>query len=102
MSSHVLEPEAQAFAEATAAPPFLYELGPEGARKVLDQVAVDGHQTRASFRPERRNDASGSRTPVIAGKDSTVHLQCIHQGDHIDADRALLTGARRPAVEETR
>jgi acetyl esterase len=38
MNSHVLEPEAQAFAEATAAPPFLYELGPEGARKVLDDV----------------------------------------------------------------
>jgi len=38
MKSHVLEPEAQAFAEATAVPPFLYELGPEGARKVLDDV----------------------------------------------------------------
>jgi acetyl esterase len=38
MSNHVLEPEARAFAEATAAPPFLYELGPEGARKVLDDV----------------------------------------------------------------
>ena len=38
MSKHVLEPEAQAFAEATAAPPFLYELGPDGARKVLDDV----------------------------------------------------------------
>ncbi|WP_263553927.1 alpha/beta hydrolase [Geodermatophilus sp. YIM 151500] len=38
MGKHVLEPEAQAFAEATAAPPFLYELGPEGARKVLDDV----------------------------------------------------------------
>jgi acetyl esterase len=38
MSEHVLEPEAQAFAEATATPPFLYELGPEGARKVLDDV----------------------------------------------------------------
>jgi len=38
MSQHVLEPEAQAFAEATAVPPFLYELGPQGARKVLDDV----------------------------------------------------------------
>jgi len=38
MSEHVLEPEAQAFAEATAVPPFLYELGPEGARKVLDDL----------------------------------------------------------------
>ena len=38
MSDHVLEPAAQAFADATANPPFLYELGPEGARKVLDDV----------------------------------------------------------------
>ena len=34
----MLEPAAQAFAEATAKPPFLYELTPEEARKVLDDV----------------------------------------------------------------
>jgi acetyl esterase len=34
----VLEPAAQAFAEATATPPFLYELTPDAARKVLDDV----------------------------------------------------------------
>ena len=34
----VLEPAAQAFAEATAKPPFLYELTPDEARKVLDDV----------------------------------------------------------------
>lgn len=38
MTDHVLEPEAQAFAAATATPPFLYELGPDGARAVLDDV----------------------------------------------------------------
>ncbi|MHA5047632.1 alpha/beta hydrolase [Streptomyces sp. SD15] len=38
MAKHVLEPEAQELAEATASPPFLYELGPEGARKVLDDI----------------------------------------------------------------
>jgi acetyl esterase/lipase len=38
MTDHVLEPAAAAFADATAQPPFLYELGPEGARKVLDDV----------------------------------------------------------------
>ena len=39
MSSEVvLEPAAQAFAEATAAPPFLYELTPDEARAVLDDV----------------------------------------------------------------
>ena len=38
MSKHFLETAAQAFADATAKPPFLYELGPDGARKVLDDV----------------------------------------------------------------
>lgn len=34
----VLEPAAQDLVEATAKPPFLYDLGPEGARKVLDDL----------------------------------------------------------------
>lgn len=38
MTNHALEPDAAAFAEATSHPPFLYELGPDGARKVLDDV----------------------------------------------------------------
>ncbi|MBO2448636.1 alpha/beta hydrolase [Actinomadura barringtoniae] len=38
MSEHVLEPAAQELADATSKPPFLYELGTEGARKVLDDL----------------------------------------------------------------
>src|SRR5262249_40170202 len=38
MQKHTLEPAAQELADATANPPFLYELGPEGARKVLDDL----------------------------------------------------------------
>ena len=38
MTRPVLEPAAQEIADATARPPFLYELGPEGARKVLDDL----------------------------------------------------------------
>jgi acetyl esterase len=41
MSTHptiVLEPAAQALADATAKPPYLFDLGPEGARKVLDDL----------------------------------------------------------------
>src|SRR4051794_2552686 len=34
----VLEPASQAFVEATAEPPFLYELTPAEARAVLDDV----------------------------------------------------------------
>jgi acetyl esterase len=35
---HTLEPAARAFADATAQPGFLYELEPDGARKVLDDL----------------------------------------------------------------
>jgi acetyl esterase len=38
MSNHILEPAAQGIADATSKPPFLYELGPDGARKVLDDI----------------------------------------------------------------
>jgi acetyl esterase/lipase len=38
MHEYILEPAAQEFADATSKPPFLYELGPDGARKVLDDV----------------------------------------------------------------
>ncbi|MFD5721721.1 alpha/beta hydrolase [Streptomyces sp. NPDC127036] len=38
MSKHVLEFAAQEIADATSHPPLLYELGPEGARKVLDDL----------------------------------------------------------------
>jgi acetyl esterase/lipase len=38
MSTHHLEPEAQQMADATANPPYFYEMTPEQARKVLDDV----------------------------------------------------------------
>ncbi|WP_265523201.1 alpha/beta hydrolase [Oerskovia flava] len=38
MVEHVLEKEGQAFADATARPPYLYEIGPDAARKVLEDV----------------------------------------------------------------
>ncbi|WP_430645054.1 alpha/beta hydrolase [Agromyces sp. GXS1127] len=38
MTDHVLEPAAQDVADATSRPPFLYELGVEGARTVLDDL----------------------------------------------------------------
>jgi len=38
MNEIVLEPAAQDFADATAKPPLLYELGVDGARKLLDDV----------------------------------------------------------------
>jgi acetyl esterase/lipase len=38
VNEHFLEPAAQELADATSEPPFLYELGPAGARKVLDDL----------------------------------------------------------------
>jgi len=38
MHDPTLEPAAQEIADATSEPPFLYELGPDGARKVLDDI----------------------------------------------------------------
>ena len=38
MNEHILEPAAQELADATSMPPFLYELGPEHARQVLDAI----------------------------------------------------------------
>jgi len=38
MRGPILEPAARAFAAAAARPPLLHELGPEGARKVLDDI----------------------------------------------------------------
>jgi acetyl esterase len=38
MNTPVLEPAAQAFVEATASPPYLFDLGPAEGRKVVDEV----------------------------------------------------------------
>jgi acetyl esterase/lipase len=38
MTDHILQPEAQAFADAAAAPPTLVERGVDGARQLLDDV----------------------------------------------------------------
>jgi acetyl esterase len=38
MADHILEPAAAQVAEDTSKPPFLYKLGPDGARKVLDDI----------------------------------------------------------------
>jgi acetyl esterase/lipase len=37
----VLEPASQQIADATSQPPFLYEIGPEKARKVLDDIQAE-------------------------------------------------------------
>jgi acetyl esterase len=38
MADHILEPAAAVLADNTSKPPFLYEIGPDAARKVLDDI----------------------------------------------------------------
>jgi hypothetical protein len=59
----VLEPESQAFVEATAKPPFLYELTPDEARKVLDDVQAEP-SPEPSLGPPDPHAAAGLVEPV--------------------------------------
>jgi hypothetical protein len=38
MANHILEPTAQEIADAMSKSPVRYEIGPDGARKVLDDI----------------------------------------------------------------
>jgi acetyl esterase/lipase len=48
----VLEPDAQAFADAVATPPFITELGPEKGREVLESVQLDAGAARPDVQIE--------------------------------------------------
>ena len=62
-SKLVLEPAAQEFADATADPPFLFDLGPEKGREAVDQVqSGDDRQTRG-----RRQRQDGARRAFRRG-----------------------------------
>ncbi len=56
----VLEPAAQAFAEATADPPYLFDLGPIEGRKTVDEV---NPVMRSRLKSLLRGTASSSRHP---------------------------------------
>ncbi|MCM6773572.1 alpha/beta hydrolase [Nocardia sp. CDC159] len=73
MSRPVLEPAAQAFVEATANPPYLFDLGPIEGRKTVDevqspQVPVPGTEREVVAEPDltifRPSEVSGP-LPVI-------------------------------------
>ena len=85
MHKHTLEPAAQAFADATSQPPFLYELGPEGARKVLDDVQaapiakpdVDEMWVTVPADVQHipgRVEMSASFTPCYVGSDAYIRV----------------------------
>src|SRR4030095_6328520 len=70
----VLEQASQEFVEATAKPPFLYELSPAEARKVLDDVQaapIDKLPVKDQWIPARADVGDGrgrsARPPAAVG-----------------------------------
>ncbi|MEV7098040.1 alpha/beta hydrolase [Amycolatopsis sp. NPDC051045] len=64
----VLEPDAQAFADANSTPPFLYQLSPEEGRKIVDGVQAD---------PGRVPDADISDLTITGGPTGTVPIRIV-------------------------
>src|SRR6266480_2616891 len=73
-SKPVLEPAAQQFADATANPPFLFDLGPEKGREAVDQV-----QSGDIAKPEV--DVSDTRVP--GGPSGEVPVRILRPRDTI-------------------
>jgi acetyl esterase/lipase/thioesterase domain-containing protein len=71
-SKPVLEPAAQQFADATASPPFLFDLGPEKGREAVDQV-----QAGDIARP----DVDVSDTTVPGGPSGEVPVRILRPRD---------------------
>jgi hypothetical protein len=63
MSKPVLEPAAQEFADATANPPYLFDLGPVEGRKVVDDVQSPEVEVPVTPK-ETLADPSGASWPV--------------------------------------
>lgn len=115
MTKPVLEPEARALADATAMPPLLHELGPEGARKVLDDlqaapidkpdveekwitVAADVGDVRVWVKPVGSSGVSGCPPDAhpCPGPD------CVRTGRGAGAVGPLLGAGPPPTVSGTR
>jgi acetyl esterase len=67
-----LEPAAQAFAEATAEPPYLYDLGPEKGREAVDEV-----QSSEIAKP----DVHEEWTTVEGGPTGSVKVRIVRPPD---------------------
>jgi acetyl esterase len=111
MSKHFLEAAAQQFADAAAQPPFLYELGPDGARKVLDDV-----QAAPIAKPEAADtwitvpaDAGDVRVRIVKPVDAIGMLPTVlymhgggwvlgNAGTHDRLVRELATGVNAAVV----
>src|SRR5580698_1056819 len=54
--------------------------------RAADQIATDGNDSLAAFRPEHSHDVCRARTPVKAGHDSRLDFEGIHQSNHVEGD----------------
>jgi len=115
---YALEAAAQAFCEATANPPFLYQLPPEEGRKAVDQVqdseiakpavdekwiTVDGGPTGSvPVRIVRPQGASGPLPVVLYTHGAGWVFGDAHTHDRLVRDLAVGTGAAVVFPEYTR
>jgi acetyl esterase len=104
-----LEPAAQAFAEATANPPFLYQLSPEEGRKAVDSVQdspIDEPEVDEKWITVDGGPTGSVRTRIVKPKGTTGTLPVIvythgagwvfgdaHTHDRLVRDLAIGTGA---------
>jgi acetyl esterase/lipase len=72
----VLEPAAQAFADATANPPFLFQLDPAQGRKVVDEVQTTDH-ARPDVDEEWVTIPGGARARIVRPAGSTGSLPVV-------------------------
>src|SRR5688572_21474321 len=113
----VLEPASQAFVEATSKPPFLYELTPAEARKILDDVqsapidklAVDDRWVTVPaevgdvrVRIVRPPDATGTLPVILYMHGGGWVLGNAHTHDRLVRELAVGTGAALAFVEYDR
>src|SRR5262245_18640143 len=113
----VLEPASQAFVEATSTPPFIYELTPADARKVLDDVqaapidkltvidrwiTVPAQVGDVRVRIVRPLDAEGTIPAILYMHGGGWMLGNAHTHDRLVRELAVGTGAAVVFVEYDR
>ncbi|WP_350277453.1 alpha/beta hydrolase [Kribbella sp. HUAS MG21] len=72
----VLEPAAQAFADATARPPYLFQLSPEEGRKAVDEVQTTDYP-KLPVDEEWVTAADGTRARIVKPQGATGVLPVI-------------------------
>src|SRR5271170_4673019 len=74
--------------------------GQQCSRDVLNVVPGDRDEPRNSLWPQRRHDASGTTTPIIARKYCSPDAEPIHQTQEIAPERSLLAGTQGSRIAE--